>query len=197
MHRKISIALHSVRQTISLLLFLAFFYLFLSWIGYVVGWNLITGEWITYSSEQYCYSLKYPGRWRLYVSGDGGWHGGVRPNQRAMLSDPKPYFFGGITFRLDQIPLNEPTLEEVAKWSAENWSNITQEVYPSPPLESVTVNGQPAMIRTFSSGRTEVYVARESDGLIFSVTSRAKYQENAMDIFQQLLDEFSYQDCYY
>lgn len=195
MYRKTYTPSHPLGRIIILLLFIAWGYGFLSLIGYEVGWNLITGEWIAYSSEQYCYSLKYPGRWRLYVSSDEGWHGGVRPNQRAMLLDPKPYFFGGITFRLDQIPLDEPTLEDVAKWSVENWSNITKQIYPSTPLESVVVNEQPALIRTFPSGLTEVYIARESDGLILSVTMRARHHENAMDIFQQLLDEFSYQDC--
>ena len=196
MYRKTFTVSHPLGQITILLLFLVTVYLYLTLSGYQVGWNLITGRWLTHSSDPYCYSIQYPGRWKLHISGDGGWHGGVRPYQRAMLSQPKPYLFGGITFRIDQVPMNQPSLEDVAAWSLENWSKITQQVFPLTPLESVIVNEQPALIRTFSGGLTEVYIARESDGLILSMTTKANYHKDASEVFQQLLDEFSYWECH-
>ena len=68
--------------SVGIVLFVIGILLYLQASGYQIGWNILTREWIIYSSEQYQYSIQYPGHWRLYTSGDKGWHGGLRPYQR-------------------------------------------------------------------------------------------------------------------
>lgn len=187
--------LNLVRRIATLLLPLVVVYIYLSFSGYQIGTNLITGDWIVHSNEQYCYSLEYPGRWKLFISGDDGWHGGVRPFQRAMIVQPKPYRIGGTVFRIDQVSMNQPSLEKLAAWSLAN-QDEKENIISN--LEAYSVAGQPALTRTLtgsSSVKTEVYIVRETDGLVLSITTKAPFHEVALKLFQQIVETFMYDDC--
>lgn len=163
--------------------------------GYQIGQNLLTGEWITYSSEKYQYSIQFPGRWRLYTSGDKGWHGGVRPYQRLMLLEPKPYLFGQIYFTIDQIPLDHPELESVAALGLTDKRNKGAVAFP---VESIRINNNTALVRKFSSNSTttlEAYIARECDGLILHMNAKSTSFEKMSKVFQQVIDKFTYENC--
>lgn len=194
MRYQINVASRPLRGILTCLFVLFIIYLYLTLGGYHIGWNLITGKSLTYYSEQYCYIFQYPGRWKLYTSGDEGWHGGARPYQRAMVLEPKPYILGQIQFMIDQVPMNQPDLDDVAAWSITYRSNNYQQIAGS-PLEPFTVGGKPALIRTFSDTTTEVYIAREFDGLILRITSKESYHENALESFQTILETFKYESC--
>lgn len=161
------------------------------------NWKLITGDWSTHTSEAYCYSFQYPGWWDLYTSGDEGWHGQVRPNQRAMLLEkPKPYLLGQIYFTIDQIPMENPTLEDVATWSLNDISE--NEAFSD--LNPYIINEKPALIRFFSSNQsetTETYIARKHDGLVLRMSTKEGYHEEALNTFQKIVDSFEYQQCEY
>jgi hypothetical protein len=172
-------------------------YVHLSLRNYQIGTNLITGDWIVHSSEQYCYSLEFPGRWRLYVSGDEGWHGGVRPFQRAMIIQPKPHFLGGTIFRVDQVSMNQPTSEKLAAWSLANQDEMEKTISA---LEPYPIAGDSALTRTLtgsSSIKTEVYVIRETDGLVLSMITKARFHEDALKIFRQIVESFNYENCFF
>ena len=186
---------HYIHGLVSFIFLFAFFYLYLSINGYQVGWNLLTNNWIINHNEQYLYSLQYPGRWRLYDSGDEGWHGGARPYQRTMLLEPKPYIGGGIYFTIDQIPLDQPSLEDVATLSASDKRN--QENTPS-PLSSIIIDERNALVRTYSSDSTitiEAYIARKCDGLILHMNAKSYNGKEIENTFRQMIDEFAYENC--
>ena len=164
-------------------------YLWIS--GHVIGWNLLTGEWVAYSSEKYCYSLQYPGRWILYSSGDRGWHGGVRPNQRLMLLEsPRILWFDQMDFTIDQFYMEDPTLEKVAHYALQD--PIHKSSKPQ-DVQLYTINNKPALIRFFPESGivSEAYIAREADGLILRMRTTGN-QEDAEDTFRQIIATFSY-----
>ena len=184
-----------VEYGIGILLFISGVLLYLWISGYQVGWNLLTKEWVTYSSEEYCYSLQYPGRWRVYSSGDQGWHGGVRPNQRLMLVEsPRILWLDQMDFTTDQFHMENPTLEKVAQYALQDSihrSSKPQDVQP------YTIDNKPALIRLFSESGTvvEAYISRENDGLILRMRTTGN-KEDAEDMFQQIVATFSYsQQC--
>jgi len=168
---------HPFARALTIFLLIGGISLYLWWVGYDVGLNLITGDWVTHTNEEYCYSLNYPGRWRLFTSGDEGWHGNVRPNQRAMLLEkPKPYLLAQIHFTIDQIPMENPTLEDVATWGLND--SLPNEAFSE--LNSYIVDEKPASIRFFSSNQsetTEAYIARKHDGLVLRMSTKSGYHE--------------------
>ncbi len=194
MFRKFFNESHPFARVIAIILFIVGLLIYLTWIGFRIGPNLVTGDWINHSNEDYCYSFEYPGRWRLYVSGDEGWHGNARPNQRAMLLEPKPYSLGRIYFTIDQIPMESPTLEDVAAWSLQ-YSSKNESFTDLLPY---IVDEKPASIRIFSSDQsetTEVYIVRENDGLVLRMSTKSNYHYEALNTFQEIIDSFVYEQC--
>ncbi len=187
---------HTLSRVLISVIFVIGILLYLSGIGIQGILHLFNRDWITYTNEEYCYSFQFPGQWDLYTSGNEGWHGQVRPYQRAMLLEkPKPYLLGQIHMTIDQIPMENPTIENISNWSLDD--SLNKNSIPS-SLDSYTVDGKPASIRTFSSdpsSSTEIYIVREHDSFILRMTTRTNYHEDALATFQKIADSFVYQQC--
>lgn len=196
MNHRIEKIAYFLKRVLALPFALLVIFFYISSGGYHIGWNLVTGDPLTNTEEQYCYSFQYPGRWRLYRSGNDGWHGGARPYQRAMVLEPKPYILGRIYFTIDQIPMEQPDLENVAAKSLAIRGDSNQQIKGS-SLEQIVVDDKPALTRTFPATTpetTEIYIAREYDGLILRINTNPSYHEKAMITFQEIIDSFRYEE---
>ncbi|MBK8904363.1 MAG: hypothetical protein IPM53_24505 [Anaerolineaceae bacterium] len=152
-------------------------------------------NWRVFTSSTYGFTLHYPANWQAqeYLDGSKG-----DRNVIATIIPPTP-FTAAITIKRDEM--ENPTVEDVADWGEElitrRFASTAYEVYE---LESIELaNGESALTRTYltaidkpvSSRYTEIYIAREHDGLMIQMGAVENKYDSVEAVFEHLIESFT------
>jgi hypothetical protein len=152
-------------------------------------------NWHVFTSSTYGFTLEYPANWQAqeHLNGFKG--------ERAVIATviPPTPFTAAIT--IERVEIENPTVEDVAGWGEELiTSRFESTAYEMYELESIELtNGESALTRTYltaidkpvSSRYTEIYIAREHDGLMIQMgTVEGKY-DSVKAVFEHLIESFT------
>lgn len=152
-------------------------------------------NWHVFTSSTYDFTLEYPANWQAqeYLDGSKG-----DSNVIATIIPPTP-FTAAITIK--RVEMENPTVEDVADWGEElitrRFASTAYEVYE---LESIELaNGESALTRTYltaidkpvSSRYTEIYIAREHDGLMIQMGAVENKYDSVEAVFEHLIESFT------
>lgn len=152
-------------------------------------------NWHVFTSSTYDFTLEYPANWQAqeYLDGSKG-----DRNVIATIIPPTP-FTAAITVK--RVEMENPTVEDVADWGEQLiTSRFESTAYELHQLESTELaSGKSALTRTYIAGTdklvssmfTEIYVARERDGLIIRLEALENKYDSVEAVFEHLIESFT------
>ena len=159
---------------------------------------LITGEWKTFTSAAFDFSVSYPATWDGRQYADGGYRGDETIVFR-ITSNSYANFHGIVVSR--QAATN-PTLEDVVAWGEklrrDNGWRINRRLpgYEASELKQIMIDGQPLLSRVYlnTQGDTlneDVYIARQNDMIIITLRTTQDSYKNFVDEFDTIVASFT------
>lgn len=157
--------------------------------------NYQVDNWHVFTSSTYDFTLEYPANWQAqeHLNGFKG--------ERAVIASviPPTPFTAAIT--IERVEIENPTVEEVASWGEELiTSRFESTAYEMYELESIELaNGEKALTRTYIAGTdkpvssryTEIYIAREHDGLMIQMGAVENKYDYVEAVFEHLIESFT------
>ena len=158
----------------------------------------ITGEWKTFTSTVFDFSVSYPGIWDAHQYTVGGYRGDETIIFR-ITSNSYANFYGIVVSR--QVATN-PTLEEVVTWGGklrrdDGWRiNRRSPGYEASELQQIMIDGQPLLSRVYRDTQgdaldEDVYIARENDMIIITLRTTQDEYDNFVDEFDTIVASFT------
>ena len=151
-------------------------------------------RWKVFTSSAYGYSLEYPMDWQAREYLDG-----LKGNKdiiaTIILSTP---FTAAITIK--RIQIENPEVEDIADWGEELITSRFSS-YELQELESIELaNGQKALARIYLPGIDkpinskfiDVYIARESDGLIIRLEAIENKYDSVNEVFEHVINSITF-----
>ena len=144
-------------------------------------------DWQTYTDERYGYTIEYPGHLWKRLS-----YAGFQGNREIHLL---LYWPAGIEIThqisVGEVGMTSPTIEEVATFAEEIIRE--REGHIDKELETIFVNGKPALTRTYIyAGRRykEVYIAEGGRGYFLRFTSMPTFYDSSVQDFNRDVTSF-------
>lgn len=154
-------------------------------------------QWRTFGSPRIGhFSIEYPSGWRSERFPNGYRND---PDLVALFYPPAPQLFPVV--RVARRSLPSPTVDDAINWGLERFEALNPDAndeFEIFPLESIMINGAKAMSREFIMDtetplplkRKDVYIAREGDILVITFISTLAGYEDALPIFDHMIDSF-------
>lgn len=154
-------------------------------------------QWRTFDSPRIGhFSIEYPSDWRSERFSNGYRND---PERVAQFYPPAPQLFPVV--HIARKPVSSPTLDDAVNWGLERFEALNPDVsdeFEILPLESININDVEAMSREFIMDtettlplkRIDVYIAREGDILIITLISTLDGIEDALPIFDHMINSF-------
>lgn len=158
---------------------------------------LESARWRTFSSPTIGYfSMEYPAWWKSERFANG-YRGDA--DVVALLFLPAPQLFPVVSIVRKPVP--SPTVDDTVSWGLERFQALNADAsdqFEILSLENITVDGAEAMSREFIMDtetplplkRKDVYIARDKDMLIVTLISTLKGYEDALPLFNDMIDSF-------
>ncbi len=159
-------------------------------IVYRVHYQTLQGEWKTYITTRYGYSIDYPANWLMSEYGSNGSRG------RIFLRNSFVDLFTA-NLEIHEQELAEPNLMEVIEWGeslnryASNWSDIE--------MTTIGQGDYEAIVRTHHTksgilGRRNTikvyYVITDRQAIALVFDPHERHYDNAPEAFDRMLDSF-------
>ncbi|MCP4289363.1 MAG: hypothetical protein GY792_33905 [Gammaproteobacteria bacterium] len=155
------------------------------WLGFLRIRQEYVYEWVEVTHSEYQFSFSYPTKWEADLYGERGYRGN---------SFTKAYIYDGIYsgpwIRIEVIPLTDPTLAKIKRWYQEERLSTFRklEFYRDDIEEQETWRARE--ISENRRMREYIYIFRENDFLIITITAdQYDYERDKAD-FETLLVSF-------
>ena len=190
--RKWSIGSRGVQTIILIALIGLAIYLLFSYVTFLL--NL--APWKTVTDEQYGFSFEYPSSWDAQTYGESGFRG--YHNLKAAAFADLPPFFATVnrSVRIHWMLMENPTLEQVAQWGAEEIVQYDGFNVSVPVEVQIGLHNYPAMLQTYQTRNLfkEVYYLHSEDSAYIIELRAGEFNSDAESIFEHVLATFQILD---
>lgn len=159
---------------------------------------LIKGDWKTFNSSTFDFSVTYPGTWDARQYSIGGYRGDE--TVIFLITNYRFADFRGIEISRQAVP--NPTLEDVVKWGERlrkesGWRiNERSPGFAASELQQIMIDGNPLLSRVYRDTQgdaldEDVYIARQNDMIIITLRTTQDAYGNFVDEFDTILASFT------